>query len=103
MDVTNNEVAPVANVKEEIKEKVKKPKKSFKEYYQNEEFKARHLKKIKEKVMCKACGCLVRRCNMSHHRQTAKHQKNVDSHDRDISQYGKDELRALIKKLELLI
>ena len=46
--------------------------KTFKEYYQDAEYRKRHLDYIKEKVQC-SCGCITARCNMSVHKKTAKH------------------------------
>lgn len=60
----------------EIKEQNVKPKKSFKEYYnENPEFRERHQKRMKEKIKCD-CGYSVSRSNMSKHLKTLKHEMN---------------------------
>ncbi len=45
---------------------------TFKEQYQNKEFRERHKKYILEKVQC-LCGTITARCNMSHHKLTKHH------------------------------
>ncbi len=47
-------------------------KKTFKDYYKNPEFKAKHKKYLLTKVACLNCHCMVSRCNMSHHKKTTK-------------------------------
>jgi len=53
-------------------EKPKKEYKTFKQYYEDPEFKKRHREKAAEKIQCE-CGILVSRCNMSKHIKTDKH------------------------------
>lgn len=47
-------------------------KKSFKEYYANEDYKLKHQNYMKETVICD-CGCTYLRYNASHHKKTKKH------------------------------
>lgn len=44
--------------------------KKFMDYYQNEDFKKKHLEKMKEKINCNNCNKLVSRCNMCKHQRT---------------------------------
>jgi len=53
-------------------EKPKKEYKTFKQYYEDPEFKKRHREKAAEKIPCE-CGILVSRCNMCKHIKTKKH------------------------------
>ena len=46
--------------------------KTFKEYYQDPDFKKRHNDYMLQKVNC-SCGILTMRCNMSKHKKTQKH------------------------------
>jgi hypothetical protein len=46
---------------------------SFKERYQNEEYKKKHLEKIKELVRCEMCNCEIMRCGRSRHERSQKH------------------------------
>jgi hypothetical protein len=63
---------PENKIENEIENKPKK-KFNFKEYYNsNEEFKKRHLEKLREKVFC-PCGHLVARVNLSKHKRTKVH------------------------------
>lgn len=47
----------------------------FKKYYQIPEYREKHLKYCKEKILCDVCGVHVARCNLGHHRKTMKHIK----------------------------
>ncbi len=67
---------------------------TFKEQYQNKEFRERHKKYILEKVQC-SCGTITARCNMSHHRLT-KHHKLW--HEK----WSKDDIKEKIKEIEEL-
>lgn len=81
----------------------KKHKKTFKEYYADPAFKARHLARMKEKVICMACRCQVKRCNMGHHKQTQKHKKACERTEQDLNKIGKTELMELIEKLQKMV
>ena len=52
--------------------KERKPKKTFKEYSQDPEFKARHKAYIKTPIACPVCDRLTPRYNMSNHKKTKK-------------------------------
>jgi hypothetical protein len=51
--------------------------KSFKEYYQNPEFKKKHLEYIMSKVQCTDCGAMCSRCNLTKHKKSVKHLKHL--------------------------
>lgn len=53
------------------------PRKTFKEYYADPEFRERHLRYIKEKLPC-TCGKLVSRANMHKHKLTNIHQRRLE-------------------------
>jgi hypothetical protein len=77
--------------------------KSFKEYYQDPEFRENHKKYIMTKVRC-PCGTWTARANMSHHRHTLKHNKWLEEHyeeDSQVVQLQKEvaKLKRKIKKL----
>ena len=55
--------------------------KTFKDYYQDPEYRRRHLDKITEKVECE-CGYIGSKCYMSKHKKTAIHQKRLEKLDR---------------------
>lgn len=46
--------------------------KKFKDYYQDPEFRERHLNYIKEEVECE-CGMQVARCRLTKHKKTKNH------------------------------
>lgn len=48
--------------------------KTFRDYYQDEEFKRKHLAKMKEKIECE-CGKFITRSNMAAHKKTNLHLK----------------------------
>jgi hypothetical protein len=51
--------------------------KTFKEYYQDPEFRKRHMQKLNEKVMCE-CGSKTSRVNMWRHKRSEKHKRRMD-------------------------
>lgn len=70
----------MAHKKVDKKEKVKKPKQTFKEYYdQNPEFRERHIQKLKAKVTCE-CGFVTSKGNLKRHMQSGNHLKRM--HDK---------------------
>ena len=76
--------------------------KSFKEYYQNPEFRERHLNYLKEKVVCE-CGKTVMRCNKTRHKKSKKHQEAVNKPASDVQnelKKMKHQIRKLVKKLK---
>ena len=50
-----------------------KIRKTFKDYYEDPEYRQKHLEYIGQKIDC-ACGAIVSRSNMGHHRHSKKHQ-----------------------------
>ena len=58
----------------------KKGYKTFKDYYADPEFRARHIKYMSEKVPCE-CGFVTRRSYMTRHRRTAKHKRLMNRKD----------------------
>lgn len=85
--------------------KVKAIKKTFKEYYQDPEFKARHLASLRKLVVCEECKTNVKKYNLAHHRSSQKHKRNVlvmkeESRSKSISV---NEVKALIEKLQKLL
>lgn len=54
-------------------------KKTFKEYYENPEFKEMHLKYIAEKIPCETCGGKkITRGGLKKHNMTRKHKNNLN-------------------------
>lgn len=49
-------------------------KKTFKDYYADPEYKAKHLKYLKEKVKCE-CGAMLGRVNLGPHKKSWRHKK----------------------------
>jgi hypothetical protein len=80
-------------------------KKTFKNYYKDPDFRAKHLHYIKQKVDCE-CGATVSRNNMSHHKQTKKHQNicKVNERSKILLQLTtmKKEIIKLLKTLNAL-
>jgi hypothetical protein len=59
-----------------------------KNYYDDPEWKEKHLKYMKIKVQYK-CDSITARNNMYHHKRTAKHQKFIE-HINDVEKLVKD-------------
>ena len=57
----------------------KPKKKTFKEYYQDPEFRKRHLEYMNQRSMCEACKILVSRSNSHAHKLTKKHIRNSEA------------------------
>jgi len=72
--------------------------KTFKEYYQDPEFRQKLKEYQSTKVKCE-CGTLTARNNMSHHRKTDKHQKWVKEFG-DPRQIEIDNLKKRLTSLE---
>lgn len=75
-----NEKKEELNIEEEKATEEIAPKKTFvfKEYYNsNEEFRKRHLEKMKAKVVCE-CGHLVNKYWMTQHKRTKIHKSQMD-------------------------
>ena len=73
--------------------KIEKKAKTFKDYYEDPEWKARHLKKLSEKIKCN-CGAMVSRGNMLRHKATRKHVKAI------VEPEQKDNLLRLIELMK---
>lgn len=57
-----------------------KPKtKTFKEYYNDEEYKKKHRLYMTEKIDCLVCECSIDRVNMARHNRTSKHIRNEEN------------------------
>src|SRR5437868_2387012 len=48
----------------------------FKEYYEDEEFRERHLAYLREKIECPVCKKMISRVNMARHIKTTYHGGN---------------------------
>lgn len=57
--------------------KQKKIYKTFKEYYQDEDFKKKHQDYISQAVECE-CGKMITRSNLGHHKKTKLHEKKLE-------------------------
>jgi hypothetical protein len=90
-------------IKNDEKKEIKKGK-TFKDYYQDPEFKRRHIEKLKEKVEC-PCGMVVTKSNMSQHRKTKKHVKLIAQKEKEIEDNKELELkqRAMMQALMKLL
>lgn len=69
--------------------------KTFKEYYQNEDYKRKHLEKITEKIPCE-CGQDIMRVYMSRHMKTKKHLNLVKEKRKEQT----DKIRAIFEKFK---
>ena len=72
-------------------------KKTFKDRYQDEEYKEKHLKYINEKILCE-CGKMVARVGMAKHKRCLMHQKRIAEKTGTLNQY-----EERLKKLEKMI
>jgi hypothetical protein len=80
-----------------------KQRKTFKEYYQDPEFKQRHNAYIKESVICGVCNCYIKRYNSGHHKSSQKHKKNLEKKQQESKKISKEEVIQLIEKLQKLL
>lgn len=71
--------------------------KTFKDYYQDPEFRARHKAYMTTKIKCE-CGCLRTRNNMTRHKETEKHKKMMEQKQR-ASGLELEDLQKEIKRL----
>ena len=62
-------------------------------YYDNPEFRERHLAKMREKIICE-CGCIVSRSNFSKHQDNKKHFRKM------VEKFGDQELKKKIEELD---
>ena len=67
---------------------------TFKKYYENEDFRTKHLEYMKEKVPCSECGFVTARANMS------AHKKSRNCKTKDKQKQKEKELLKEIKKLK---
>ncbi len=80
----------------------KSSKKTFKDYYQDPEYKAKHKKYLLTKVPCLNCNCMVTRCNMSHHKKTPKCIRIGKQLNEDKLSTSMKELKQKIEKQEII-
>lgn len=71
-----------------------------KNYYNNDEFKQKHLSNMKAKVQCDVCKCMVSKGNLSAHKKSQKHLRNIQNNSDNIS---KEELLKLKTKIDKLL
>lgn len=64
-------------------------------YYDNPDFRERHLAKMREKITCE-CGCLVSRSNFSKHQNNKKHFRRM------VEKSGNQELKKKIDDLDII-
>jgi hypothetical protein len=85
----------------EEKPEIKKPL-SFKEKYQDPEFKKKHNEYVNEKVKC-SCGRMVKRVAMAKHKRTKVHQRLVQEAQENpviedlVEKLVREKLRQLIR------
>ena len=70
--------------------------KTFKDYYQDPEFKKRHLAYIKEKIICE-CGTKISKHNKYRHLKSDKHKRIMN--EKELKKKNKENNKA-IQKLE---
>ncbi len=102
-----NEDDEVIEIPQEPVMKEKKPAKKFKEYYQDPEFKKKHLEKLKVKVMCE-CGTMISKGNKTNHFRTKKHiagvteannrKRKEEEREKDIEKVIENALKKLVKE-----
>ena len=71
--------------------------KTFKEYYEDEAFKAKHKAYMAQHVTCE-CGCSTVRHNMSKHKKTEKHKSIMQK--KESTTITREEYNDLLKKIE---
>jgi len=89
--------------------------KTFKDYYQDPEFKKRHMEYINSYVTC-SCGTQVRRAYMTVHKKTKKHIRgaennkeksnkleNIDESDKCVIVVSEKTLKNLLKNKSIKI
>lgn len=74
--------------------------KTFRDYYANEEFKQRHLARMKEKIDCE-CGKSVSRSNLSAHKKTKKHLRNIQIKTDDTDELENRIINKLINQFKI--
>lgn len=76
----------------------KKPKKTFKEYYADPEYKKKHLAHMLEKVTCE-CGQVSSRNNMPKHKKTSKHLRAMKEKETKDDKFW-EEFEELLRYME---
>jgi hypothetical protein len=71
--------------------------KTFKEYYEDPDFREKHLKNMNRKVKCE-CGCKTTKGNLPRHKKTTLHANKMDEKNNELEQLRK-EVKLLKKKL----
>jgi hypothetical protein len=84
----------------ELKQEAKKQYKTFKEYYSDPEYKAKHLAYVKAKIVCPVCNKLVSRSNLGHHNKTEIHKKRAEVLKNSKPKPDIKKVKELIKQLE---
>jgi len=98
MDNTENTVENIVEKVENTEKKTRKQQKTFKERYQDEEYKKKHLEYLNTLITCD-CGRQIRRVTMSVHKESKRHKKLLE----DKKKKNNGELIELYKnKLELM-
>lgn len=77
--------------------KEKKKYKTFKEYYADEEFRKKHLERMKQTTQCK-CGKSITRSNMSAHVKTAMHARRMKKLEEEQNNEGNKKLLEILLK-----
>jgi len=70
---------------------------AFKKYYNNPEFRKKHLEYCSEKIKCE-CGAMICRNSFTHHRKTKKHQELLKL--KENTEENQEELLSKIASLE---
>jgi len=58
---------------------------AFKKYYEDADYRDRHLAYQKEKIICPGCNTIVNRASYSSHLKSNKHNDKLRNHDQEIS------------------
>lgn len=57
----------------ENKNEEKKGSRFMNVYYSDPAYREKHLRHLKQKVLCEECNVMISRCNLTHHKETKKH------------------------------
>lgn len=74
--------------------------KTFKEYYQNEDFKEKHKAYMSEEVRC-SCGLMSKRANLTRHKKTETHKQRAEIVDK-LNNMKEDELNLILENLQII-
>lgn len=72
---------------------------TFKKYYEDPEFKKKHLEKMSEKIKCD-CGFMTARCNLSRHKKSHIHIKKMEKAGKLKNMEKIKQLKEELKKLK---